>query len=230
MEKGVTPEDSIYRTILILVNENLVKYLALKKNPVPDDDLCSVGMIGLIKAIDKYDLNTNNTFATFASICIENEILLSFRKKKPAPVSIEDVAYTNGKGEDILLIDMLEDKDNFVEEVADNDLKKQVVSKIGYLPPFLQYILLSNIGFYEDRLTFDKIAKNLGFSTSYMKRANQKAIKWLKILVADTSNLSEEESLVYVKLINSRYKFLTKEEFEDFPKLYKLKKNKSLPN
>jgi len=199
-EKPLTPEEEIkYLTefkieedrnakdILIERNMRLVAYIAKKYNNAAEDqdDLISIGTIGLIKAIDTFKIDKGTRLATYASRCIENEILMHIRtnKKNKVQVSLQDPIGTDREGNEINLLDILgTDIDYVIDEV-------QLKVEVGKLYKQLNDILtprereivqlrygLTPLGYKTQR----EIAQKLDISRSYVSRIEKKALNKLQ--------------------------------------------------
>ncbi len=179
--------DKEARDELILHNMRLVAHVTKKYAAGEEDtqELISIGTIGLIKAVSSFKPDYGNRFATFAIRCIENEILMYFRNKRKSrgDVSIFEPIGTDKEGNQIHLVDVIEnDQNDVLEDISRaNDLKKlkngmkQMLSKREY------YILVKRFGLDgNDELTQRHIAKELGISRSYVSRIEKAALKKLK--------------------------------------------------
>ncbi|HHY03805.1 MAG TPA: RNA polymerase sporulation sigma factor SigK [Thermoanaerobacterales bacterium] len=174
------------RNILIERNLRLVAHIAKKYTNTGEDidDLISIGTIGLIKAITTFDDKKGNRLATYASRCIENEILMNLRatKKIKMEVSLQDPIGIDKEGNEISLIDVLgTDTDAITDEVAKKLQQKKLHEKIKTVLKFrerrvieLRYGLLNGA-----TKTQREIAKILGISRSYVSRIEKRAIKKL---------------------------------------------------
>ena len=179
--------DKEARDELILHNMRLVAHVTKKYAAGEEDtqELISLGTIGLIKAVSSFKPDYGNRFATFAIRCIENEILMYFRNKRKSrgDVSIFEPIGTDKEGNQIHLVDVIEnDQNDVLEDISRaNELKKlkngmkQMLSKREY------YILVKRFGLDgNDELTQRQIAKELGISRSYVSRIEKAALKKLK--------------------------------------------------
>ena len=180
-------EEPELRKRLVERNLRLVVYIAKKfeNTGIGTEDLVSIGTIGLIKAANTFKAEKNIKLATYASRCIENEILMYFRNKRKSrgDVSIFEPIGTDKEGNQIHLVDVIEnDQNDVLEDISRaNDLKKlkngmkQMLSKREY------YILVKRFGLDgNDELTQRQIAKELGISRSYVSRIEKAALKKLK--------------------------------------------------
>lgn len=171
---------------LITHNMRLVAHIVKKySGSAETDDLISVGSIGLIKAINNFSPDKGNSLATFASRCIENEILMLLRsnKKFSGDVSLYDSIGRDGDGNELSLIDLLSsDEDGVLSEVDKsiarekfNKLIKDNLTKREYLVISYRYALNGGRS-YAQR----EVAKMLKISRSYISRIEKKAIEKLK--------------------------------------------------
>ena len=166
---------------LRLVAHIVKKYYAASSN---QDDLLSIGTIGLIKAVSTFKADKNIRLATYASRCIENEILMFFRnqKKSAQDVYISDPIDSDSEGNALTLIDVIADKSDIVEEL-DTKMKLEKLKKIIYHtidPRELEIITLRyGIG-GKPELTQREIAKLLNISRSYVSRIEKSALEKLR--------------------------------------------------
>lgn len=174
------------RLKLIEHNLRLVVYISKRfdNTGIDMDDLVSIGTIGLIKAVGSYNPDKNIKLATFASRCIENEILMYLRKttKTRAEVSFDEPLNVDFEGNMLLLSDVLgTDPDcvyNDVEGSAEKELLKDTFDK---LPPRERQILELRFGLYgKDEMTQKEIADMMGISQSYISRLEKKIVSNLK--------------------------------------------------
>ena len=178
--------DDNARKKLIEHNLRLVAHVAKKYfgNSVEQDDLISIGTIGLIKAVSSFKPDKGIRLATYAARCIDNEILMYFRgtKKSAQDVYISDPIDTDKDGNTLTLIDVLTDDTN-IEEELDTKLKLEKLK--GYLKDTLQprelHIIDLRYGLTRgDELTQREVAKLLGISRSYVSRIEKKALLKLR--------------------------------------------------
>ena len=209
-EKPLTPEEEVYylnllknennkeaKEVLVQRNMRLVAHISKKYNNSSEDqdDLISIGTIGLIKAIETYNIEKGTRLATYASKCIENEILMNIRtnKKNKVQVSLQDPIGMDKEGNEISLIDVLgTDIDYILDQV---ELKVQISKLYEQLDKILtkrekEIILLryglTTCGYKTQR----EIAEKLEISRSYVSRIEKRALKKLQ------KELKSEKSLI----------------------------------
>ena len=157
------------------------------------DDLVSIGTIGLIKAINTFDINKNIKLSSYASRCIENEILMHFRnaKKSAQDISLNETIDTDKDGNPLTLLDIMSVDDNIIDNL---DLKLNS-KKLGQfireeLNEREQKIIILRYGLDgKDAMTQKNVAKMLGISRSYVSRIETKALKQLRKRFETSSNL-----------------------------------------
>ena len=174
------------KNLLIERNLRLVVYIAKKfeNSGVNIEDLISIGTIGLMKAINSYNLDKNIKLATYASRCIENEILMFLRKNNriKTEISIDEPINTDSEGNDLSLGDILgTDNDSIFKSIEESDNKKVLMQAIQKLNKREKTIMQLRYGFdgYEE-LTQKEVADKLGISQSYISRIEKKVINNLK--------------------------------------------------
>ncbi len=174
---------------LITHNMRLVAHIAKKySNAAETDDLISVGSFGLIKAVNTFEMDKGTCLATFASRCIENEILMLLRanKKHKNDVSIYEPVGTDKDGNTLTFLDMLFINSDEVFEKVDKSVEKEkflafiksVLTEREYTVICLRYGLKNGYS-YAQR----EVAKFLKISRSYISRIETKAIEKLKLAV-----------------------------------------------
>ena len=179
-------DDSI-KTILIERNLRLVVYISRKfeNTGIDVEDLISIGTIGLIKAVNTFKLNKNIKLATYASRCIENEILMYLRKnnKKKSEVSFDEPLNVDLDGNELLLSDILGTENDeiykLIEEEIDKDLLVMALDRLSEREKQIMELrfVLTNKG--RER-TQKEVATMLGISQSYISRLEKKIISRLK--------------------------------------------------
>lgn len=184
--KKLMKKDIEAKNTLIERNLRLVVYIAKKfeNSGVNIEDLISIGTIGLMKAINSYNLEKNIKLATYASRCIENEILMFLRKnnKIKTEVSIDEPINTDSEGNDLSLADILgTENDSVFKYIEENDNKKVLEVAIKKLNDREKTIMQLRYGFNGyDELTQKEVADKLGISQSYISRIEKKVINNLK--------------------------------------------------
>lgn len=186
LENGSQSEKQEAKNVLIEHNLRLVAHIAKKyggfqKN---NDDYISIGTIGLIKAIASYDSSKCIRLATYASRCIENEILMTIRasKKYSQDISLQDPIGSDRDGNEIVIMDVISaDNDNIAEQV---DLKIQTKKLYEKMQTALsdreKLVITLRYGLDGgEEATQQTIAKMLGISRSYVSRIEKKALKKL---------------------------------------------------
>ena len=170
---------------LIEHNLRLVMYIAkrFESNKIDMQDLVSVGSIGLIKAVDSYKLDKNIKLATYASRCIENEILMFLRKanKSINDVSLDDTLSSDEEGNNLSLGDIIPDTNLVTEEVELKDQKSYLLKAISQLNDRERIIMCMRYGLNGyDELTQKEVADTMNISQSYISRLEKKILLRLK--------------------------------------------------
>lgn len=181
--------DQKAKDILIEHNLRLVVFLAKKyeNTGVDLEDLVSIGTIGLIKGINTFHRGKNIKLATYASRCIDNEILMYLRKNKKTKteVSIDASLSYDSEGNELHLEDVLGTEDDIVtKSIEDEDDKKNMIEEIKRLNKRDRDILILRYGLFGvEEKTQKEVADMLGISQSYISRIEKKVIKRLKNVV-----------------------------------------------
>ena len=187
VEKSMQGDEKA-RSKLIEHNLRLVVFLAKKyeNTKVDLEDLVSIGTIGLIKGVNTYKLDKNIKLATYASRCIDNEILMFLRKnkKRKGEVSFEDSLSFDPEGNELHLEDILgTDADIVTKGLEDKIDKKKIYEEISNLNDRDKQIMILRYGLYgKEEMTQKDVAHVLGISQSYISRIEKKVIKRLKII------------------------------------------------
>ncbi len=181
-----TVNDGYARSKLIEHNLRLVLYIAKRfETPKTElEDLVSVGAIGLVKAVDSFKADKNIKLATYASRCIENEILMHLRKvnKTLNEVSLDDPLSVDDEGGELVIGDILPSTDNCYQEVESEDEKKFLLNTLAKLSTRERDIMIMRYGLYgQDELTQKEVADLLNISQSYISRLEKKILKKLKL-------------------------------------------------
>lgn len=178
--------DKSARNMLIEHNLRLVAHIVKKysQSSAEQDELISIGTIGLIKAVSTFDYQKGAKFATYASRCIENEILMNFRslKKSAGDIYINEPVETDKDGNTMTLIDMIDDGIDIHEQVELNIRSKQLYNFLEKcLEPRELEIIVYRYGLYSGLPhTQSETARKLNISRSYVSRIEKKAISKLK--------------------------------------------------
>ena len=174
------------KQLLIERNLRLVVYISkrFENTGVNLEDLISIGTIGLIKAITTYRLDKNIKLATYASRCIENEILMYIRKiaGQKAEVSLDEPINTDYDGNELLLSDVLGTEEDVVLRPLEDDVDLKVLRQaLKELPEREHEIVAMRFGLdgYKD-LTQKEVAQKMGISQSYISRLEKRIMQRLK--------------------------------------------------
>ncbi len=185
--------DTAARDKLIVHNMRLVAHIIKKYYSVTNEqeDLISIGTIGLIKAVQTFDYKKGTKFATYASRCIENEVLMHFRslKKTAGDVYFDAPVDTDKDGNQLTLVDIIIEDDGIVEQI-DLNIKSEQLYKFIYecLDEREAQIIKFRYGLYGEKpLTQREVAKKLEISRSYVSRIEKKALLTLKKKYEHTS-------------------------------------------
>lgn len=175
-------KDKKARDILIEHNLRLVAHITKKyeNTNIDNDDLISIGTIGLIKGIDSYSKKHGTRITTYCAKCIENEILMFFRsnKKNNNNISLDDPIGYDKEGNDITILDVLKTpKPDYIENMYIKDNVKLLKEYINKLTDREREIIIKRYGLLnEDEKTQKEIAKDLKISRSYVSRIEKRAI------------------------------------------------------
>lgn len=178
--------DENARQKLILHNLRLVshivrKYYSASKN---QEDLVSIGTIGLVKAVDTYNTDNGTRFATYAAKCIQNEILMSFRaeKKHASDISINETIDVDRDGNPLAYIDVISSDENVSEETERRIMSERALKCIKTVLTLRErQIIIMRYGLCgTEELTQREIAEKLGISRSYVSRIEKSALEKLK--------------------------------------------------
>ena len=175
--------DTLAKEKLIEHNLRLVVFLAKKyeNTSIDLEDLVSIGTIGLIKGVNTYKLDKNIKLATYASRCIDNEILMFLRKnkKRRGEISFEDSLSYDGEGNELHLEDILgTEKDIVTKGIEEEHDKKILYEEINKLKKRDKQIMILRYGLYNTQeMTQKDVAELMGISQSYISRIEKKVIK-----------------------------------------------------
>ncbi|MBQ7035916.1 MAG: RNA polymerase sporulation sigma factor SigK [Clostridia bacterium] len=178
--------DEEARNILIEHNMRLVAHVVKKyqSRGLDNDDLISIGTVGLIKAVNTYNGEKKSRLATYAARCIENEVLMVLRanRKLQNEVSLQEPIGFDREGNEVSLLDILDSSDEDITEKIDMKyrIKKLYEAMRHSLRPREKRVICMRygIGAYQEE-TQKEIAKTLGISRSYVSRIEKKAMKKL---------------------------------------------------
>lgn len=188
LNKLGTEEDGSAKAVLIEHNLRLVVYIAKKfeNTGVGVEDLISIGTIGLIKAINTYNKEKNIKLATYASRCIENEILMYLRRnnKTKMEVSIDEPLNVDWDGNELLLSDILGTDEDVIYKGLEDEIEKELLKNaIDHLGPRERQIVELRFGLKNSdgaEMTQKEVADLMGISQSYISRLEKKIMKRLK--------------------------------------------------
>lgn len=175
-------EEKLIRHNLRLVAHIAKKY---KNSNTEQEDLISIGTIGLMKAIKTFDYSKGNSFSTYASRCIENEILMNFRsnKKNAQTIFLDDIISTDKDGNKLSLYEVLCDNSQSVDSQIENKILYKKIEKIVLtkLNEREREIIIKRFGLlgHQPKTQF-KLADELNISRSYISRLEKKAIKTIQ--------------------------------------------------
>ena len=173
---------------LIEHNLRLVVFLSKKyeNTGVDLEDLVSIGTIGLIKGVNTYKLDKNIKLATYASRCIDNEILMYLRKNKrrKGEISLEDSLSYDAEGNELHLEDVIgTDSDIVTKGIEDENDRKTLYEEIAKLKGRDKKIMILRYGLFGNKeMTQKDVAELLNISQSYISRIEKKIIKRLKVI------------------------------------------------
>ncbi len=170
------------RNTLIVHNLRLVVYIAKKfeSTRINIEDLISIGSMGLIKGVQTFKIEKNIKLATYASRCIENEILMYLRKthKMRQEVSLDEILNVDSEGNEMVLADILASVDDeaLVTMTKDED-KREIYQALDNLPKREQEIIIMRFGLFgHEPMTQKEVADILGISQSYISRLEKRII------------------------------------------------------
>lgn len=183
-----TAKDASVKAVLIERNLRLVVYIAKKfdNTGIGVEDLISIGTIGLIKAINTFNPNKNIKLATYASRCIENEILMYLRRnnKTRMEVSIDEPLNVDWDGNELLLSDILGTEEDIIYRDLEDEVDRKLLRKaMEILSDREKLIIELRFGLNTvdgEEKTQKEVADMLGISQSYISRLEKKIIKRLK--------------------------------------------------
>lgn len=183
------------RDKLIEHNLRLVVYIAKKfeSSGIELEDLISIGAIGLIKAVKTYSLDKNIKLATYASRCIENEILMQLRKntRTKNEVSLDEPLSNDGEGNELLLADIISIDEESVSKNLETSSEKQILmsilSKLDSREQMIMYLRFGLVG--NEEKTQKEVADMMGISQSYISRIEKKILGKLRKKLEKTAEI-----------------------------------------
>ena len=184
-------EDGGFRRVLVERNLRLVVYIAKKfeNTGIGLEDLISIGTIGLIKATNTFRPDRNIKLATYASRCIENEILMYIRKNgnMRMELSFDEPLSTDWDGNELLLSDVLGTEENSAMQEIEQDEERQVIFRaVSALAPREREIIEMRFGLRTGReMTQKEVADALGISQSYISRLEKRILERLREEIQD---------------------------------------------
>lgn len=189
INKMINDKDIKARNELIEHNLRLVVFIAKKYegDKTPLEDLISIGSMGLIKGVETFKPDKNIKLATYASRCIENEILMHFRKtkKEKCEVSLDETLNVDSDGNELVLADVLGTDENMLyEDLLFDERIKLMYKALNSLKPRERRIISLRFGLNnEEAMTQREVAIFLGISQSYISRLEKKIIDKLYLMV-----------------------------------------------
>lgn len=203
-QKPLTPEEELFylnlsqqgdvkaRNLLVEHNLRLVAHIVKKYNTFERDmeDLISTGTIGLIKAINTYDTSKGNKLGTYASRCIENELLMLLRqeRKSSREVSLYEPIGSDKEGNEINLMDIMEstNEDTLEQMITESQIHSIYRLLSTALTPREQEVIILRYGLYNRTpITQRDVAQLLGISRSYVSRIEKRALEKLRNRLED---------------------------------------------
>ncbi|MDO4862866.1 MAG: RNA polymerase sporulation sigma factor SigE [Ruminococcus sp.] len=184
---GLSASDPAARKKLIVHNLRLVVYIAKKfeSTGIGIEDLVSIGTIGLIKAVNTFRPDKNIKFATYASRCIENEILMFLRKSSQYrnDLSIDEPLNVDYDGNELLLSDVLGTDDDVVNKGIETEAEREILrGAVSELCDREREIMEMRFGLINGReMTQKEVADTIGISQSYISRLEKRIIKKLRV-------------------------------------------------
>lgn len=181
-------KDQNARNKLIEHNLRLVAHIAKKyENTMEDkDDILSIGIIGLMKAVDTYQISSNNKLATYAARCIENEILMTLRanKNKKNILYLQSTISIDKDGNELELLDLIEDKDiDLYKSYEKKKIHENLTEALKTLSSREYEIISRRYGLNRNSQTQKEIASELKISRSYVSRIEKRALLKLYFLM-----------------------------------------------
>lgn len=187
----VQDKDMDARNTLIIHNLRLVVFISKKfeSTKIPLDDLVSIGTIGLIKGIETFKLDKNIKLATYASRCIENEILMYLRKtqKSRNDCSLDEILSIDSDGNEMVLADILASSDpSALTKLEQNEDIDNLYYAISKLTKREREIIIKRFGLFgETELTQKEVADMMGISQSYISRLEKRILEKMRNIIEE---------------------------------------------
>lgn len=187
----VQDKDMDARNTLIIHNLRLVVFISKKfeSTKIPLDDLVSIGTIGLIKGIETFKLDKNIKLATYASRCIENEILMYLRKtqKSRNDCSLDEILSIDSDGNEMVLADILASSDpSALTKLEQNEDIDNLYYAISKLTKREREIIIKRFGLFgENELTQKEVADMMGISQSYISRLEKRILEKMRNIIEE---------------------------------------------
>lgn len=184
------------RNTLIIHNLRLVVYLAKKfeSTKINMEDLVSIGSMGLIKGVQTFKADKNIKLATYASRCIENEILMYLRKtyRSRQEVSLDEVLSVDSEGNEMVLADILTSEDDLaIDDMMYKEQINDLYRAINKLRPREKEIIILRYGLFEhEALTQKEVADLLGISQSYISRLEKRILDKMRREITNKMKIS----------------------------------------
>ena len=220
-------KNSEARAILILTHRHLI-YVAFDMLNVKlyNEDLISVAKIGLIYAVDSFDINKGYKFMTYVLTCIKNELASHFRhENRKSATGIDIVSLNeeivNFEKKSLKLEDMLADKEDMVETVLTDIITNEQLVKLKqsmlHLKPVEQVVLIYSYGLFGNKVMKQKeLAEELEMTANYVKIAHDNAIKKLSVLMSNYQDLSFDDKLIYNDCLSTSFPNVNLKNCRDF--------------
>lgn len=174
-------DEIIIHNIKLVIHEVLTKF---STTPYDLEELVSIGLIGLIKSVDTFDTSKEFAFTSYATRCIDNEILTFIKKGKKyiSDVSLDQPIRTDREGREWKIEDVLCDMNtDFVSEYEDNELYKLIRKFIEKLPEREKNIVMKYFGFIDKPMTQTQIANELGLTQAFISKVIIKVLNDVKL-------------------------------------------------
>ncbi|HHU55266.1 MAG TPA: RNA polymerase sporulation sigma factor SigK [Acholeplasmataceae bacterium] len=184
------------RDTLIIHNLRLVVYIAKKfeSTKINIEDLISIGSMGLIKAVQTFKIEKNIKLATYASRCIENEILMHLRKtiKTRQEVSLDEVLNVDSEGNEMVLADILGSvEEETIEQMTKEEDRRNIIRALNTLKAREREIIEMRFGLANNKaMTQREVAELLGISQSYISRLEKRIIDKMRHIVTSKVEIS----------------------------------------